>query len=147
MNYQVAQGLLWVVRELPPTSRLNHKNKKKWPLTAYPSITPAKGHFCSLLLSNITGYLAFLQILGQNLFIQSSIPSHKPSKFISYTLICEKPQCGKLSSWKAFVLRLPVLSHFFIRSSLFIFRYNLACYFGNFLKSHLYSLRAIDWSP
>ena len=72
----------------------------------------------------------FYRFGGRNLFIQSSIPSHIPSKLNSYTLICEKPQCGKLSSWKAFVLWLPVLSHFFPQQ--FIFRYNLACYFGNF---------------
>ena len=40
--------------------------KKKWPLAVASFFTDAyraaKGHFCSLLLSNIIGYLAFLQI-------------------------------------------------------------------------------------
>lgn len=100
--------------------------KKKWPLAVASFFTDAfhaaKGHFCSFLLSNIIGYLTFLQILfGQSLFCSTTFLCTIRQKLCFDTLICEKPLCRKVSEGKALSVRLRffLLSHFLIRSSFF----------------------------
>ena len=45
-------------------TRASRKTQKKWPLTvcSFSELFSVKGHFCSFLLSNIIGYLAFLNL-------------------------------------------------------------------------------------